>query len=407
MQNIRIVKNNEEFENKEEKINIKAIKINLILPVVFCLSIVCISFINISNFHMSYKNSIKENEGNLQAGLASIEKKYATNFIGKKNYVTLNGAVAKLMGERELNGVLKLDNGHLTKVEQNKNLSGYVDTTRELNEYLKTKETPFLYVQAPHKVIDDNDKNLPAGHQTYVNRNADTLLDGFEKNDIQTLDLRDEIKKDNLNQYDLFYKTDHHWNVKGAFWAAEKVVSQIDKLLETETKIIGIDKYESRTEKLDFLGSNGERVGKLYGGSDNVEAYYPTFKTDFSMYIEEFDATRKGSFEEVIVYDHLSNYGKFLSGRYKFLEITNNLVNNDKEIMLIADSFSQALVPYLTPYYEHIHIVSTDKVEPVDMIKKIDEVDPDIVIGLYYGSNFSAHMPFVDEVARGYISSKK
>ena len=69
MQNIRIVP-----KNKEEKIDIIKIKTNLILAIVFCLSIVCIAFINISNLNTSYKTSIKENEGNLQQGLASIEK---------------------------------------------------------------------------------------------------------------------------------------------------------------------------------------------------------------------------------------------------------------------------------------------------------------------------------------------
>ncbi len=111
----------------------------LILPILFCTSIIVIGFINISNFQKSYNASLEENESDLQKALYTVESKYAENFVSKNNYISLNGLFSKIIDEKELNNVIKLDNGHLVQITSLINLENQVSEVVKLDKVLKEK----------------------------------------------------------------------------------------------------------------------------------------------------------------------------------------------------------------------------------------------------------------------------
>ena len=57
------------------------------------------------------------------------------------------------------------------------------------------------------------------------------MLELLKEANIRTIDLREEIQKDNIVHEDMFYITDHHWKTPAAFGAI-KVIEYIDKNLD-------------------------------------------------------------------------------------------------------------------------------------------------------------------------------
>lgn len=60
-----------------------------------------------------------------------------------------------------------------------------------------------------------------------------TMRTGFlrvSKNNVDYLDLRACEKEDGISHYDMFYKTDHHWNARAAIWGSGRVAGKLSEL---------------------------------------------------------------------------------------------------------------------------------------------------------------------------------
>lgn len=42
--------------------------------------------------------------------------------------------------------------------------------------------------------------------------------------------IREKIREDGLDIYDMFYRTDHHWKTWSGLWAAEKIAAGLNEL---------------------------------------------------------------------------------------------------------------------------------------------------------------------------------
>lgn len=384
----------EQEKNKKVKGN------NFVLPMLFCSTIVFVGFINMSNFKKQYKESIEENTENRQIALANIENKYAKNFEGKNNFITLNGAFSNIIGKKSLNNVVKLENGYLTEIKPEVNTEDLVKSTVNLRDYLNEQNIPFLYIQAPYKMETD-DSYLPVGFKSYANQNANNLLSGLNQNGIEILDLRDEIKRDGLNHYSLFFKTDHHWNIEGAFYAHEKVLKKINSILgdkQDNKEYLDISNYYIKTYEDWFLGSRGKRVGPYFGGVDDISLITPKFDTNISIEIPSKKIKKSGTFKDTILfmkhielknYYNVSPYSVYLGGDYSYVKLKNNNLKNNKKLFLIRDSFANAMAPFLLNYYNEIHLYDLRYGSSEEMIEKIDNINPDIVSCMYYPASIN------------------
>ena len=181
-----------------------------------------------------------------------------------------------------------------------------------------------------------------------------------EKN-IDTPDLREEIKKDGLDWSSLFFKTDHHWTPQTAFWASGKIMDRIQTKYGYDVNMSYYDRenYEYTNYKNWMLGSVGRRTGTLYDGLDDISLFNPKFDTDFSFWdLEEGSddkvEIRKGSFwDTMYVWENLekradferNTYSTYLGKDCAIARIINKKSHTGLKVLLIRESFSCALSP--------------------------------------------------------------
>lgn len=152
------------------------------------------------------------------------------------------------------------------------------------------------------------------------------------------------------NEY-LYFRTDHHWNGIGAYYAYEAFC---------ETK--GITPYTmEQREEVQF----DEFYGTLYINSgkpdsllpaDTVYAYKPYSQTATMTF---FDANGKGTkwpiINDVTNYDKGNKYSTFAGADNPLTIFNNPEVTDGSVCIIVKESYGNALLPYLVDHYSTIY----------------------------------------------------
>ena len=222
------------------------------------------------------------------------------------------------------------------------------------------------------------------------------------------MDFREVIHEDGLDQYTLMYKTDHHWKTTTGFYAYGKLADWIEERtgVEVDEEIRNIENYSITTYKNWHLGSRGERTGTMFAGIDDFDLILPEFETMIT------DGEQTGTFEELFI-----NYGPFSEkdvtaratyvtalspacGNYK-----NLLASNDLKILMVGDSFSEAVCAYMNISYGEIRYFYCLELDQFT-VGYIEDYDPDVVICLYYPENIfdengvAFNIPYIEDTVK-------
>ena len=354
-----------------------------------------------SSIAASYRQGTGENSSLLDRITAAIDT--AETQIDQSNplhteFIDLNGAFQRLMGQRvveDLNPALtvnRLDDGRMTFAVKAVETDWKAENLAALSAWCGERETPLLYVQAPFK-IDPEDPQLPTGVTDYTNENADGLLAELNEYGVDMLDLRKEIKKQGLDHASLFYKTDSHWTTEAAFWASNTILKTLEKEygLEIDSSAVERENFSSQIYKEVFLGSQGKRVGTLYGGVDDVEILLPAYETAISYTVPVHDYYKEGSFEDAVIdYNHIepvdyynkSPYYVYSGGDYPLSQIKNLKNPDGPKILLVRDSYSCATAPFLALGVGQVDTFDL-RYNDQPLIDYIAESKPDAVVFLY------------------------
>ena len=355
------------------------------------------------NMLIGYKNNLPENAtivDKVRGIISGCESGMNTEYILEDEFVNLFGGFQKMLGKQVINDVdiskdvVKLNNGYLSFYGHVQlDTSGLIENTLEFNDFLEEEGIPLLYIQAPFK-INKYDTQLPDGITDYNNKKADDFLAGIESSRINTLDLRESMNDDNLDYYSMFFKTDHPWTPKAGLWAFGKISEKLNKDYDfyIDMSLADDDNYSVKTYKDWFLGSEGKRTGIYYTGIDDFDVITPKFDTEFDFEVPSRGIYRKGDFSESLMdwsrfgtkdyFDELP-YSTYSGGDVNYIDINNYKNKDGKKILLIKDSFSSVVIPFLAQGCSELELVDVRESDKIDLRKYIKDSNPDIVIIMY------------------------
>lgn len=361
-------------------------KINSIMAVGFILFIYVVGIgtgLNLIRAQLGYISI--DNKDFARDGLG---EKINSIIMGQEYYKDILGSFARITGQPQLNGITKLNNGYLTAVcgkADSQYMEQCAEWLSELDKYLISHEKRFLYVQAPYKVCKF-DNQLPAGIEDYSNENIDLFLKKLDERNVFFIDIRDELYKDKMNQYDFFYVTDHHWNIEGGYYTFLKIQEYIEKELcvTVDDIILSKDNYQLDIYPESYLGWRGRQSAETYAGIDDFELMHPLFDT----YFYNKETGKSGTFDDMCLnYAFLNNKISFYNiygGEDACTELYNPMAKNKMKILIGGDSFIFTIVPFMQIAYEN---VKSQYACPPFSKEMIDEYDPDIVILVNWGAN--------------------
>lgn len=301
--------------------------------------------------------------------------------------------------------VVKLADGSLSFVGQGEpDAQVQAGELKRLQTALDERDIGFLYLQAPSKLKEEEEDELPYGVWDSSNACADRLLAALEEQDVDSLDLRGILARAGGERADWFYKTDHHWTQEAAFLSFQALARELERYTQTvrvglgtkrqsiaiEARYTDPDSYDKTTLSRFFLGSQGKRVGTLYTGVDDFVLWTPKFPT-LLHYAGATGGERYGDVEETVLFPqrveerdlyNANPYTYYAGGDYPFARVTNYYNPQGPKVMLIRDSFACAMTPYLALSCSQLTTIDPRSFTG-DLLSYIDWLEPDVVVVLY------------------------
>ena len=346
--------------------------------------------------------------GLIDGAISGLESGVNDAVIGRTGYINLYGLTARVLNKHYIietsggNSVVKDNTGQLEFITNPVDTQPYVDKIADLKKIYDEIGAKTLYVQTPVKPIEGYIE-MPEGITDYSNINSDNLLSQLQAAGIKTLDLRENIKTSGIDYSELFYNTDHHWKTETAFWAAGEVKNYLNEEfglnLDPNNFYTNSDNYQSIFYEKNFLGSQGRRVGKYYGGVDDYTLMLPKYDTDYSVTINKSNNSSHidGTFEEAIVKYDLVNakdiftnrYAAYFGADYPEVIVKNNKADNDLKVLIFKDSFGIPFSAFFSTMVSETRLMDT-RYYTGDLESYIREYNPDVVIYLFKSINTQA-----------------
>lgn len=276
------------------------------------------------------------------------------------------------------------------------------EKTISYSNLVESRGSNFIYIQAPNKVIENYSSDTVFAFND-ANKSADKFLNYLEEKNVNTLDLRKKLPNSGLDLQDLFYKSDHHWKTKTAFWGFQEIFKYLKNNynLDLNDLYISLDNYNTKLYENCFLGSLGRRVYTPLSTIDDYLLIYPKFDTDYEVINGAQNTTiATGDFLNSIVINKIldnpdiktNRYATYFEWDYGNLIIKNNTCDNNIKILMIKDSFALPVAAYLSTCVKEIHMVDLRDNEAVNLTEYVQNYDFDIVMMLFNPETFNSTM---------------
>lgn len=172
----------------------------------------------------------------------------------------------------------------------------------------------------------------------------------------------------------LYFRTDHHWTARGAYYAYVEICEALGY------EPAPLDSFEE-WDMGDFEGSN--YWSAVYPSKlkiDRLYAYVP--QGDIRMLI---CPDGRSGYEWPLLMDKShrelnSKYMAFLSGDHALCIVTNNDLPDAPNCVIVKDSYSNAMIPFLTQNYHNVYVIDYRKYYTMRLKDFVVQYDIDDVI---------------------------
>lgn len=351
------------------------------------------------------KNNIINKYNNLVNNIKRQLENYSGDFLfGYEKIVELSKKYEKtinwnLVTFDDNDTPIYIDNGYWSNITKKENYNSKAQSIVDFNNYLKEKDIKLLYVQAPKKTqnFEGEASNI---YKDYSYENIDNVIKILKENDIETLDLREKIIEEQIDAKSLFYKTDHHWTPQAAIWAMRYISDEMNKRwnMNISSNLYNLNNYYTVTMVDEYFGSEGRKITLSKALPENFDIILPVFENEFIVSVPELEIKDyKGNIWNTLFdrdclgikdYYNSQSYDAYGYNNKALIHIKNNKITDNEKILLLADSFSGALSPYLALGVEEVYRI--DLRDFNGSIKSfIDKNEITKVMMLYYPDSFS------------------
>lgn len=262
-------------------------------------------------------------------------------------WVSLKSVVATMSGRVENNGVYRCGDGTLilefVAPEKDSAADAIVKFTeahkKDMNIYTLVAPTAagIWKDKLPGQVVMDDQKSYLDGINTRFSNAGAKVVDVWKPFD---------AKKD----FDLFYRTDHHWTTYGAHLAYMNFANQIDMNVSYKT-------YNDLIMKKDFSGSLTAQGGYFLSGSEELHVYLRSDQDIPCVVTYASEKTKSASPFVSSALDQRDSYQVFFGGNHALIQIDSFAENSRGTLLVVKDSYANCFIPFLIGDYERIIVV--------------------------------------------------
>lgn len=216
---------------------------------------------------------------------------------------------------------------------------------------------------------------------------------GNNLKDVINVDVFDTLES-HKDEY-IYYRTDHHWSTLGAYYAAQKFAE------EAAVPFADLSTYEKKQTD-NFCGTMYGYTKYLEDLKTYPDTYY-YYKPSNQYSVRYFNDSFQKPQESTLFFEWAKGvncYSTVLGGDKNIAEITTD-VGNGRTLVIIKNSYGNALVPYFVGSFEKIYVVDFRyvKVGMKDFFKQIGATD--VLFGMAISSCYTnQHINAIEEIMK-------
>lgn len=283
---------------------------------------------------------------------------------------TENMAVADmdLQGDIYISG----NNGYGLYYFQKDPADQMIRTFNQIYENIRDKADMYLMIVPNGSAIELNQATLDSLGASNDGDAIHYMYSGLEDG-IKAVDAYAALK-DHKDEY-IYYHTDHHWTQLGAYYAYREFCSK---------KGIEPHALTDFTEKdyPGFLGSyysESNQSPELASNPDTVQTWTPNGTNDMTWVSADGAKTDWWIVADISDTDAGNKYSAFAGGDNPFSYAHNDAIHDGSSVLIVKDSYGNALIPWLIDHYENIYWIdprydTTDTISKLETTYGIDDV---------------------------------
>lgn len=342
---------------------------------------VCLIFMHNKPFSENENRTLQQfpvaNTSSIVSGkfMSEAEGFVSDQFFLRDKWISLKFLADKYTGRENSNGVwLGYDNYLFEDINipRGKSLIKNLEAIKEFAKGLDVNMTMALVPNAAGIC-----GNLHPFYTPLRNQSRDISF--IEKNLAGSLSFvnLDELFRAHKNE-DIFYRSDHHWTSAGAKYAFEYMASalNIEDVIKDYYVLLAAD---------DFSGTMASKSGS-FNTKDSIYIYIP--KTENFEYVVEYveEQQKSATIFNSAALDTKNKYEVFLGGNHPQISIKTT-VNNGRNLLIFKDSYANAFMQFILPYFETITIIDP-RYYSDDCTKMIEAKGITDVLFLYGANTF-------------------
>ena len=330
------------------------------------------------------------------------EDYYNDQFVFRDFLIGVNTVTDYILNKTEVGNYYVVDNnwilGKFPNVFNEKRLNRYSNAINKLAKVGKSEGKDVYFAMTPHKT-----NVLKHIYPKYIETSSiDKNIKGFEdklnKEVINYIEMDDymmnKFSKKELES--MYFKTDHHWNGKGAFEGFKRIIEEMDLDISSENLKNIFSKYKEVTvDSKKFNGSYNKNICMVVREKEYPD--YLTIKENKNNDVEYFLNGENVKEEDVIAtsrHEEEWDYGGAYSrgAQMNILKIKNKDAFSDKKILVIRDSMQGATTWLFRDFFKETELIDPRNISDIkkSYTEIIKESDADIVLFMFNSSGFDS-----------------
>jgi len=306
---------------------------------------------------------------------SGVEKYLADQFPLRDQWTGLKARSELVLGKREFHGVYLCENETLiAKVtppeeEQDKKNLNYVDK-------LTQKVDIPVYLGLIPTAAEVWQSKLPDGADSF---DQPAFLQEAAGLGLPMVDFYGALTA--RAGEDIYYRTDHHWTTLGAYYGYTAVMEALGR------EALPIDSFERR-----IYPNSNQFQGTLYSTSgvhwllpDTIEYWAPDDGLSVTSWRD--NGPEAASLYDLTYLGVKDKYASFLGGNQPLCVIENERLPDAGKLLLVRDSYSDALAPFLAQSFSEVHLIDL-RYYHVSAAQYAQENDIDNILVVYSVPNF-------------------
>ena len=280
--------------------------------------------------------------------MKNFETYMSDQFVMRDSMISLKSYFDRLSGKREANGVYIGEEGYLIEKPSKYTSKKAKEMTKSINAFMKKYPDIQKMVAISPNASYIYSEMLPSGvelHNQYSELKG--ILNRLKGENYSFLNVTKALKKEKEKSR-VFYLTDHHWTTRGAY-SVFKAIADRWSLDRSQVK------YKFLTVTDDFEGTLASKTG-IHDKQDKIEICLPENSEGSYIVSYESQDKRTTSLFEPSKLQQKNKYEVFLGGNYDKVVI-DTVSSSRATLLIIKDSYANALIPMLTPYFAKIVVV--------------------------------------------------